>query len=136
MTFSAPREVGLAFAAMAFAATAYAGEVGGEFSGCDVSGGPSLTCKWVPGMWCSKPRDPVISAYDVDSFNRSVDEFNGYVADVQAYLACVTSDAKGDVSSNFPKFVGASVDEIAEEMSKKVRNARSLLERSRALIGQ
>lgn len=114
--------------------TAKAGELGSGLSGCDLTRSGLMGCQWKPKT-CYEPYRPSMAyVYDVDSYNFEVDAYNRYVAEAEAYLACITSEAKVDITKRFPAIVRESVESISNDVSLSISNAKSSLSRSRDFI--
>ncbi len=67
-------------------------------------------------------------AYDVDSYNLAVDEFNMFLSDVDSYLDCVVRDANADIQKNIPKIIKQGVRDAQSEMRQLIDELKSQLE--------
>ena len=90
-------------------------------------GGFMPSAKW-EATGCSEPYQPTIMAYDVDSYNLAVDEFNMFLSDVDSYLDCVVRDANADIQKNVPKIIKQGVRDAQSETRQLIDALKSQLE--------
>ena len=107
----------------------HAGEVSGGFGSCELSTLSISRCEWKPKA-CFKPSQPIVMGYDVNSYNRSVDEYNSYLSEIEVYKRCIVEEAKKDEDA-FNDTLVDGVKKAAQEIDSDAQSARSQLELSR-----
>jgi hypothetical protein len=117
---------------LACLSNARAGTIESGIGGCDLNSSFS-GCEWKP-LACFRPSKPVTTAYDVESYNIAVEEYNSYVQQMSRYLDCLVSEAKRDIATGFPNAVKKSVEELSDDAQSEVSNAKSDLDLARELI--
>ena len=98
---------------------------------CDVSS-YSNNIEWTPTS-CYKPSAPYISAYDRDSYNMAVDQYNSFVGDVESYISCMVSEAKSDLKK-LPKIILEQLDEQQRSVLNDLDDAKQSLSSARLMI--
>ena len=128
----------LALSAAAFAALlvtvpqAGAGTITGDGAGCNLSS-PAPDCKWTPST-CLKPDEPVFRVRDVNSYNRSVEAYNSWVASMNVYLQCLTTEANADMAKKVPLVVNKSVDSLQNDAQGTLETVKNKLESEKSRL--
>jgi len=108
---------------------AHAGEFTGGVGDCQLSSFASY-CEWEPSD-CTKPPPPSFFVTDAESYNEAVEEFNSYLANVQAYERCVTDEAEQDIKTNAPSMIADGAKKQIDDASQEVQRTRNDLESMR-----
>jgi len=48
---------------------------------------------------CNAPVEPTLYLDDIESYNRSLVQFNAYVTHVKNYIQCIQNDGKADIDT-------------------------------------
>jgi hypothetical protein len=108
-----------------------AGEIDAGISNCDLRGLSFSECKW-KAKDCFKPSPIYLTAWDRDSYNRAVDEYNDYIRRVDTYKTCLVDEGKRDMES-FPDIVIKGVTAEADDVDQEAQRARATIEAERPL---
>lgn len=82
---------------------------------------------------CNAPARPTLYLDDIESYHRSLAQFNSYVARVQNYIRCVQNEGKSDIDTlaaavarDMQKKQNAAI-KTAEELRTELEVQRNLL---------
>lgn len=89
---------------------------------CRIDGAFS-SVKWKPSSSCDKPSAPLMMFVNsLREYNDAVDAFNRFLSATNAYIACITSEAKRDIDTTadvIVKGAKAAQSEAADELRQQ-----------------
>lgn len=75
------------------------GEFAGRTGACSLSGSAVGGCTWNSAK-CTRPTPPMLYSSSAAELNRSADQLNGYVAELNSYMKCISDEGQGDAKTS------------------------------------
>lgn len=102
-----------------------------------VSGGPSCEpaaksahpCTW-KSTHCKRPDVPMIYVGTTAEFNKAAEALNNYVGGLNAYMTCLSDEARADVNAT-ADIVKASVDKSQASVTDEFNRTKAQLDAAR-----
>jgi hypothetical protein len=129
LTFLRPIALFGAIAILFSHAPAWSGEITAKNGRCALAGAAGEACSW-NSTKCTRPTAPMVYSGSAQELNHSADQLNQYVADLNAYMKCLSDEGQGDAKASVD-VVQAGVTRLQNDSMADYSRLRSQYEADR-----